>query len=134
VEGSPEKITRSLGFDGVFRSNTSEIVFAIQERPNERQIIHVEAVPAPGMALDKLGDISRLADRVLEGEIDVADARDQLVQVDSGPRPWGGVSSALSRSSTVSSYGAQPMSGSCSHRDVRSVCLPTSARAVRRSR
>lgn len=88
-------LSRRLGYPGVFRSNPSDIVFALREGPESPQRVEVIATPPPGVDLDKLARLVDLLNEVKAGTLSLADASGRLDTIDRAPPPWGRLASML---------------------------------------
>ena len=96
LEAFLSRLTKSLGYEGVFRSRPTEIVFAIREDESKLQQIHVAAMPGTGLELNRLAAVGELVDSIESGEIPLADASDRLDEIEKIPHPWGGVTGPFS--------------------------------------
>ena len=90
------RLTAALGFQGVFRSTPTEIVFAFRENENQAQRMHLSAMPGTGLDLAKLAQVGELVDAVAAGQVSIAEATTQLIAIDKTPHPWGNLSNAAS--------------------------------------
>jgi uncharacterized membrane protein YjjP (DUF1212 family) len=83
------RLTRTLGYDGVFRSRPTEIVFAVREDESSPQRIHLVTMPGTGLDLNRLAVVGELVDEMESGEISLADASGRLDEIEKIPQPWG---------------------------------------------
>ena len=88
-------LSKSLGFEGVFKSTPSHILFAMREAPELPQRIEIIATPAPGVDLDKLARLGDLLNEVRSGALTIKDASGRLDAIDRAPPPWGKFASLL---------------------------------------
>jgi uncharacterized membrane protein YjjP (DUF1212 family) len=88
-------LSKRFGHQGVFRSNPSEIVFALREGPGLPQRVEVVATPAPGVDLDKLARLGDMLKELKAGTLSLADASRRLDTIDRAPPPWGRLASML---------------------------------------
>ncbi len=95
IEGSLAKISRSLGFTGLFQAGPGDLTLALQEAKDGPQTIAVVAVPPAGVDLDKLADIYALADQLLAGEADIAAGRARLAEITAESEQWTGWAAAV---------------------------------------
>ena len=58
------RLIAALGFQGVFRSTPTEIVFAFRENENQAQRMHLSAMPETSLDLAKLARVGELVDAV----------------------------------------------------------------------
>ena len=82
-------LSKSFGYGGVFRSNPSEIVFALWETPESPQRVEVIATSAPDVNLDKL---ARLGDLLKEFGPDTMSLKEAYARIDAIEQvqpPWG---------------------------------------------
>lgn len=96
LEAFLSRLTKTLGYDGVFRSTPTEIIFAIQENESKQQRTHLAAMPGTGLELNRLAEVGKLVDAIESGEISIAEASGRLDLIEKIPHPWGGVIGAFS--------------------------------------
>jgi len=96
LEAFLSHLAKTLGYEGVFLSRPSEIVFAIREDESKPQQVHVAAMPGTGLELNRLAAVGELVDTIKSGKISIADASDRLDEIEKIPHPWGGVTGPLS--------------------------------------
>ena len=70
------RLTAALGFQGVFRSTPTEIVFAFRENENQAQRMHLSAMPGTGLDLAKLARVGELVDAVAAGQVSIVGGND----------------------------------------------------------
>ena len=88
-------ISKKFGYEGVFRSTPSDIVFAVRESPDAPQRVEFMATPAPGVDLDKLARLGDLLQDMQAGTLSLADSSARLDAIDKMPPPWGKLASML---------------------------------------
>ena len=82
-------LSKSFGYEGVFRSNPSEIVFGLRETPESPQRVEVIATSAPDLDLDKL---ARLGDLLKEYSTETMSLKEAYARIDAIEQvqpPWG---------------------------------------------
>ncbi len=88
-------LSNKFGYEGVFRSTPSEVVFGLREGPDSPQRLELVATPAPGVDLDKLARLGDLLNELKAGTMTLADCPDRLDAIDKVPPPWGKFASML---------------------------------------
>lgn len=88
-------LSKRLGYQGVFRSTPSDMVFALREGPESPQRIEVIATPAPNIQLDKLARLGDLLEEIEAGTLSLAEASARIDAIDRVPPPWGRLASML---------------------------------------
>jgi len=96
LEAFLKRLTKRLGYEGVFQSRPTEIVFAIREDESKPQQIHVASMPGTGLELNRLAVVGELVDSIESGKISIADASDRLDEIEKIPHQWGGVTGPFS--------------------------------------
>jgi uncharacterized membrane protein YjjP (DUF1212 family) len=91
-----KRVTDVLGYNGVFRSTSSEITFAFSKRGQWSQRIHIASVPVGGYNMAKLAYVGELVEKLVSGEHSLNEASDRLDEIDAMPSPWGVLTYALS--------------------------------------
>ena len=66
-------LSEKFGYEGVFKSTPSDIVFAVRESPESPQRVEIIAMQAPGVDLDKLGRVGDLLNELETGTLSLAD-------------------------------------------------------------
>jgi hypothetical protein len=66
-------LSKKFGYEGVFKSTPSDIVFAVRESPDSPQRVEFIATPAPGVDLDKLARLGDLLQDMQAGTLSLAD-------------------------------------------------------------
>ncbi|MBU1009996.1 MAG: threonine/serine exporter family protein [Bacteroidetes bacterium] len=82
-------LSKSFGYEGVFRSNPSEIVFGLRETLESPQRVEVIATSAPDLNLDKL---ARLGDLLKEYSTETMSLKEAWARIDAIEHvqpPWG---------------------------------------------
>ena len=88
-------LSNKFGYEGVFRSTPSEVVFGLREGPDSPQRLELVATPAPGVDLDKLARLGDLLNELKAGTTRLADCPDRLDAIDKVSPPWGKFASML---------------------------------------
>ena len=88
-------LSKSFGYQGVFRSTPSEIVFALREAPESPQRVEVIATPAPDVNLDKLARLGDLLNECNGGTMSLTEASTRIDMIEQVPPPWGRFASML---------------------------------------
>jgi len=88
-------LSKKFGYEGVFRSTPSDIVFAVRESPDSPQRVEFIATPPPGVDLDKLARLGDLLQDMQAGTLSLADSSARLDAIDKVPPPWGKFASML---------------------------------------
>ena len=88
-------LSKKFGYQGVFRSTPSDIVFALRKSPDSPQRVEFIATPAPGVDLDKLARLGDLLQELQAGTLTLADSAVRLDAIDKVPPPWGRLASML---------------------------------------
>ena len=88
-------LSKSFGYQGVFRSTPSEIVFALREAPESPQRVEVIATPAPDVNLDKLARLGDLLNECNAGTLSLTEASTRIDMIEQVPPPWGRFASML---------------------------------------
>ena len=88
-------LSKSFGYQGVFRSTPSEIVFALREGPESPQRVEVIATPAPDVNLDKLARLGDLLNECNGGTMSLTEASTRIDMIEQVPPPWGRFASML---------------------------------------
>lgn len=96
IEAFLSRLTRALGYRGVFRSTPTDIVFAFQEDEDQPQRIHLATMPGTGLELTKLALVGELVDAVESGETSIPVASGRLDEIEKLPPLWGRAAIALS--------------------------------------
>ena len=96
LESYLSRLTRALGYRGVFRSTPTEMTFAFSREGDPWQRTHLATMPGTGLELARLGEVGELVDGVVAGQITVSEATDRLDEIDKIPHPWGGIANAFS--------------------------------------
>lgn len=90
------RITKILGYQGVFRSTPEQISFAFTKDGTDWQKIHISAMSGTGTELNRLAKAGELINDLEKGKISVAEASSRLDEIDKTPHPWGNFTTALS--------------------------------------
>ena len=90
------RITKILGYQGVFRSTPDQISFAFSKDGSDWQKIHISTMHGTGTELNRLAKVGELIDDLGSGKLSVAEASTRLDEIDKTPHPWGNATTALS--------------------------------------
>ena len=96
LEAFLSRLTKTLGYHGVFRSTPTDIVFAFQEDEDQPQQTHLATMPGTGQELAKLAQVGELVDAVEAGTTSISEASNRLDEIDKLADPWGGAATAVS--------------------------------------
>lgn len=90
------RMTKKLGYQGVFRSTPDQISFAFTKDGTDWQRIHISAMNGTGTELNRMAKAGELIDDLENGKISVAEASIRLDEIDKLPHPWGNLTTAIS--------------------------------------
>jgi uncharacterized membrane protein YjjP (DUF1212 family) len=88
-------LAKRFGYQGLFRSTPSEIVFALREGSDLPQRVEVIATPAPDVNLDKLARLGDLLNEYNGGTMSLTEASARIDMIEQVPPPWGRFASML---------------------------------------
>jgi len=88
-------LSKKFGYEGVFRSTPSDILFAVRESPDSSQRVELMSTTPPGVDLDKLARLGELMQDMQAGKLPLSDSSARLVAIDKVPPPWGKFASML---------------------------------------
>lgn len=88
LESYLSRITKALGYTGVFHSTPASLVFAFKRHDELWHKIHVVSTPGTGYNLAKLAAVSELVDAVEKGQVDITEATASLAEIDALPPPY----------------------------------------------
>jgi uncharacterized membrane protein YjjP (DUF1212 family) len=88
-------LSKSFGYQGVFRSNLSEIVFALRESPESPQRVEVIATSAPDLNLDKLARLGDVLKEYSTETMSLKEADERIDAIEQVQPPWGKFASML---------------------------------------
>jgi uncharacterized membrane protein YjjP (DUF1212 family) len=88
-------LSKRFGYQGLFRSTPSEIVFALREGSDLPQRVEVIATPAPDVNLDKLARLGDLLNEYNGGTMSLTEASARIDMIEQVPPPWGRFASML---------------------------------------
>jgi uncharacterized membrane protein YjjP (DUF1212 family) len=109
LESFLKDLSKRLGYQGVFRSTPSDILFALREGPKMPQRVEFIATPAPNIDLDKLARLGDLLKELKTGTLSLADAAVRIDAIDQVTPPWGRFASMLGYALTA--LGLAPLLG-----------------------
>jgi uncharacterized membrane protein YjjP (DUF1212 family) len=90
------RITKILGYQGIFRSTPDQISFAFSKDGSDWQKIHISAMHGTGAELNRLANVGELINELGKGKLSIAEASTRLDEIDKLPHPWGNAATALS--------------------------------------
>jgi len=82
------RLTKTFGLEGEFHSTPTDMIFAFREREGDWQKLHLTSVPG-GLDLTKLPKLDEIVDKIVAGNLSIADAESLLIEVDKSPDPYG---------------------------------------------
>jgi uncharacterized membrane protein YjjP (DUF1212 family) len=82
-------LSNYFGYEGVFSSTPTDIIFAMREKPDVPQRVEIVATPAPDMNLDKLARLGDLLNEYREGMFPIAEAYTRMDAIRQEPPAWG---------------------------------------------
>ena len=85
LESYLSRVTRTLGYDGVFSSTPTEILFTFKKKDDLWYKTHLIKMPGTGFNLYKLAKVGGLVSGLESGEITLSEAKDRLDEVDNMP-------------------------------------------------
>ena len=95
LEAFLDGLSKRFGYTGVFRSNPSEIIFALSKGgSNDPQRVEIISTP-PGLDLDKLARLGEVVDQVKNDTLSLNKASGIIDEIDQLPDPWGKFASML---------------------------------------
>ncbi|QIR15057.1 threonine/serine ThrE exporter family protein [Shewanella aestuarii] len=90
------QLSEKFGYEGVFKSTPSEIIFGLRETPNSPQRLEFITTPGSGVDLDKLAQLGDLLTEFDAGHLSLDDFHARLNSIDKTPPPWGPFATLLS--------------------------------------
>ena len=96
LESYLTQVTETLGYQGIFHSTRSEIMYVFWKDDPMVQTQHVEKVEKGAFNMAKLARVGELVELVVAGEISLEDAYTLLDKIDKLPDPWGPFAKAIS--------------------------------------
>ena len=109
LESFLKDLSQRLGYQGVFRSTPSDILFALREGPKMPQRVEFIAAPALTIDLDKLARLGDLLKELETGTLSLADASARIDAIDQFTPPWGRFASMLGYA--LAALGLAPLLG-----------------------
>jgi uncharacterized membrane protein YjjP (DUF1212 family) len=94
LEAFLDGLSKRFGYTGVFRSNPSEIIFALSKGPDDPQRVEIISTPT-GLNLDKLARLGEVVDQVKQDTLSLNKAFGIIDEIDQLPDPWGKFASML---------------------------------------
>ena len=89
IEDFLNSLSKRVGYNGVFRSTPSEIVFALNKGNGQPQTVEIVATPSPGLDLDKLARLGDVLDDLKNDRLTLLEAEQKIDLIDKIPVPWG---------------------------------------------
>lgn len=89
LESYLTQVVEALGYNGVFRSTRSEIIYAFWKDDKMDQTVHMAQVEMGSFNMAKLARVGELVESVVEGGISLDDAYELLDEIEELPNPWG---------------------------------------------
>lgn len=89
------RITKILGYEGIFRSTPDQIIFSFSKDGSDWQNIHISAMHGTGTELNRLANVGELINEFGNGKLSIAEASSRLDKIDKMPHPWGNAATAL---------------------------------------
>jgi len=96
LESYLSRLTRALGYRGVYRCTPTEMTFAFSQEGDPWQRTHLATMPGTGLDLARLGKVGELVDGVVAGQVTISEATARLDEIDKTPHPWGCIANAVS--------------------------------------
>ena len=90
------RITKILGYEGIFRSTPDQIIFSFSKDGSDWQKIHISAMNGTGTELNRLAKVGELINDLGNGKLSITEASTRLDEIDKLPHPWGNATTALS--------------------------------------
>ena len=90
------RITKILGYQGIFRSTPDQIIFSFSKDGSDWQKIHISAMNGTGTELNRLAKVGELINDLGNGKLSITEASTRLDEIDKLPHPWGNATTALS--------------------------------------
>lgn len=82
-------LSKKFGYQGVFRSTPSDVIFALWEDPNLPQRVEVITTPAPDVNLDKLARLGEVLNEYKTKILSLTEANTRIDMIENVPPPWG---------------------------------------------
>lgn len=89
------RVIRTLGYDGIFRSTPTEILFTFFEKDELWHKTHIVYMPGTGIDLAKLAKVGEVVTDIESGNITLLEANDWLDKIEKMPPPFGRLIVAL---------------------------------------
>lgn len=89
LESFLNELSNRFGYNGVFRSNPTEIIFAISQKKKDPQRVEVVATTPPGLDLDKLARLGDVLQEFNLGKLPLSAASKKIDEIDEIQPPWG---------------------------------------------
>ena len=89
LESYLSRITKALGYNGIFRSTPTSLSFTFKKNDDELwQKNHLVSMPGTGFDLAKLAKVGELVNAVEEGNVSIARSTEILDEIDAMPPPY----------------------------------------------
>ena len=95
LESFLSSLSKRMGYQGVFKSTPSVIMFAMRETPDSFQQVEIVATDPPGIDLDKLARLGDLLNEAETGTLSFKEAYVRIDAIDQIPPPWGKFASMM---------------------------------------
>ena len=89
------RVIRTLGYNGIFRSTPTEILFTFIKKDELWHKTHIVYMPGTGIDLAKLAKIGELVTDLESGQLTLLEANESLDKIEKLPAPFGKVIVAL---------------------------------------
>ncbi|MFC1765782.1 threonine/serine exporter ThrE family protein [Planctomycetota bacterium] len=89
LESDLVSLSKKFGYQGVFRSTPSDIIFALREASESPQRVEVIATPAPDVNLDRLACLGEVLNEYKTGILSLTEANTRIDMIENVPLPWG---------------------------------------------
>lgn len=89
LEAFLNELASRFGYRGVFRSNPSEIIFAVNQGSGHAQKVEIVATSLPGVDLDKLARLGDVINEMGTGNLSLSETAEKIDSIDKVPAPWG---------------------------------------------
>ncbi len=89
LESYLSRVTKALGYNGIFHSTPTSLSFTFKKKDDENwQKPHLVSMPGTGFDLSKLARVGELVNAVEEGQVSIARATETLDEIDAMPPPY----------------------------------------------
>lgn len=89
LESYLSRVTKALGYNGIFHSTPTSLSFTFKKKDDENwQKPHLVSMPGTGFDLSKLARVGELVNAVEGGQVSIARATETLDEIDAMPPPY----------------------------------------------